>query len=364
MPDEAHPPHETGQDDQDRPAEASWQEELAALLADTEAARTPEAEAAVLERVGGLSADLRAFLLERMAEQETPEAAAFLAAVAGHATMPEEARSQAQGALASLAEKGISPAPTGIESFYTGWVQRGRERGEPIMILGWRLADGRLEALVFLLDWHGDGLKDFYRTREIDDREWRELLEHNGQKGAPLVEISLAEGRALLEEALAEGKRFSRPVPREYRLAQSLVQWRIFDAVALPDPGARRRFVSTDLDAEAVVAAYVRALHHRDYQLAWELLAPEHPRREAQARADGAEALRREHKHAPRRRPEASTRVDQEHSRADEDRIVVVASGEEEVVEPGGRKVRRAISERYTLQRTADGWRIAAVRPT
>jgi hypothetical protein len=340
-------------------AAGPWQDELIALLAELEAARTPDAEADVLTRLAGLDPELQAFLLERMAEQQSPEAAAFLALVAAHAATPSGMRDRAQEALAALARKGIAPPATGEESFYAGWVQVGRERGEQIMILGWRLADGRLEALVFLLDWRGDGLKDFYRTREIDDAEWRELVEHNGQKGAPLTAISLAEGRALLDEALAEGKRFSRPVPREYRLAQGLVRQRVLDAA--PAPETPRPLVTPDLDAEAVVAAYTRALHYRDFALAWELLAPAHPARVSPSRADGVEALRRAHKHTPRRRSEVSTSAEGGQSGAEADRAIVVAEGQEEVVEPSGRRVRRPVRERHALRRTGDGWRIEGI---
>jgi hypothetical protein len=338
---------------------SAWHEELMALLGELEAAHTPEAEASVLTHVTSLDPDLQAFLIERMTEQENPEAAAFLASLAAHPTTSGDVRTRARAGLATLAERGITPAVLGAEAFHTGWVQNGRERGEQILILGWRLPDDQLEALVFLLDWHGDGVKDFYRTRELSEAEWQELVEHNGQKGAPLVEISLAEGRALLEEALAEGKRFSRPVPREYRLAQSLIQRRIFDAAPLP--AAPRQYVSPDLESVAVVEAYVRAMHFRDYLLAWELLAPGQPARGSEVRAEGVEAMRREHKHAARRRPDVSATREVEPGSDDAGQAVVLAEGEEESVEPGGRRVRRAVRERYTLQRTPDGWRIAQV---
>lgn len=348
-----------GPQDSQQASATAWQDELLALLGELEAAHTPEAEASVLTRVTGLDPALQAFLVERMAEQATPEAAAFLAALAAHPTTSGEVRTRARAGLAALGERGIAPPAVGTESFHTGWVQHGRERGEQIMMLAWRLPDDRLEALVFLLDWHGDGVKDFYRTREISETEWLELVEHNGQKGAPLTEISLAEGRALLEEALAEGKRFSRPVPREYRLAQSLIQDRVFDASPLP--AAPRQYVTPELDPAAVVTAYVGALHFRDYLLAWDLLAPGEPLRRSETRAEGGEALRREHKHAPRRRPDIAATVEEQAAPADDARAAVLAEGEEESVESSGRRLRRPVRERYTLRRTGDGWRIAGI---
>ena len=343
---------------------AGWQEELDALLAAIEAAQTPEAahtpeaEAAVLTRVARLDPNLQQFLVDRMAEQESADAAAFLDALASYAETPGATRERAHAALGALAGRGIAVPVAGAESFYAGWVQRGRERGEQIMILGWRLPDGRLEGLVFLLDWRGDGLKDFYRTREISDTEWRELVEHNGRKGAPLTAISLAEGRALLEGALAESQRFSQPVPREYRLAQALIQRRILGATELPV--APRQYVAPDLDPLAVVDAYIRALHYRDYLLVWELLAPEHPTR-ALGRAEGVDALRRQLKRTPRRRPDAQITFEGEPPTAAQERASALAEGEEESIERSGRRVRQPVRERYHLRRTTDGWRIAAI---
>jgi hypothetical protein len=345
---------------------AGWQEELAALLAAIEAAQAPEgshareAEAALLARVAGLDLDLQQFLVARMAKQESAEAAAFLDALASRAETPGVTREQARAALATMAERGIVAPTTQTESFYAGWVQQGRERGEQIMLLGWRLPDGRIEGLVFLLDWRGDGLKDFYRTREISDAEWGELVEHNGRKGAPLTAISLADGRALLEGALAESQRFSRPVPREYRLAQALIQRRILSATGLP--AAPRQYVAPDLNPAAVVGAYIRALHYRDYLLVWELLAPKHSMR-AQERAEGVDALRRQLKHMPRRRPDAQISLEGQSPITAQEHASVLAEGEEESFERSGRRVRQSVRERYHLRHTADGWRITAIDP-
>lgn len=341
------------------PSQAGWQDELVALLAEIEAARTPGAEARVFARIATLDPDLQGFLVEQMAAQESPEAAAFLRTLAAQPEAPAAVRERAETALDGLAGRGILPTAPGTATFHAGWVQQGRERGEQIMLLGWLLPDGRMEALVFLLDWRGDGLKDFYRTREISDTEWRELVEHNGQKDAPLVPIALGEGRALLEEALAEGQRFSRPAPREYKQAQAVVHERVLSAAALPE--THRSYVAPDLAPDAVVAAYVRALHHRDYALAWELLAPDHPAH-AGDRAAAIEALRREWKHAPRRKPEVTATLAAPVAEGDET-ASVVAEGEAESVERTGRRVRSPIHERYDLRRNPNGWRITAIHP-
>src|SRR5262249_23603076 len=149
-----------------------------------------------------------------------------------------------------------------------------RERGEQILLLGWRLSGGEIEAFVFLLDWRGDGLKDFYATRRLTDAEWRQLVEHNTAKGAPLVEVTLAEGRALLEAVLAESRRFSRPLPREYKLTQGTIARRVLEVEEVPSAPRSRSYLAPDLAPEAVISAYAAALHYRDYALAAELLAP------------------------------------------------------------------------------------------
>jgi hypothetical protein len=344
---------------------ANWQERFAALLAEIEAAQTPEAEAHVMAAVATLDPALQQFLIAQMEEQRTPEAATFLDALAAHPETPAAGRAEARAALARLGEQGVATASTVAEAFHTGWVQLGRERGEQIMMLAWRLRGAQLEALVFLLDWHGDGIKDFYRTRDLSEAEWAELVAHNGAKGVPLAEITLVEARALLLAALAEGKRFSRPVPREYRLAQALIQRRVLEATDAKPPA--RDYLTPDLDPVAVVAAYVDALHYRDYLLAWALLAPEHPARTCATPAAGADALRQARKHSPRRRPEvnatlASATKGTASAKAS-GTASVIAAGEDERVEPNGRKVRAPVRERYALRAGPEGWRIAAIEP-
>jgi hypothetical protein len=297
--------------------------------------------------------DLLAFLVDQLAGQETPQAAAALEILAANAAAPEAVRSRARAAVDELADKGITAPPPGEERFYAGWVQRGRERGEQILILGWRMPSGTLEALVFLLDWRGDGLKDFYATRGMIDAEWRELVSHNAQKGAPLVEVSLAEGRALLDAALAESRRFSRPLPREYKRENGLIARRVIQAI---EPSADpRSFITPDLSPEEVVSAYVAALHYRDYTLAAELLAPEHPQRAGRAVSETASSLRDALKHAPRRRMEVQT---QRLSGDDDGMARINADGSEVRVEPSGRRVESPTYERYTLRQLSQTWRI------
>ncbi|MGZ3637437.1 MAG: hypothetical protein ACXVCX_06310 [Ktedonobacterales bacterium] len=352
----------------------SWIEQLDTLLSllgdDTNAGD----EAEFLRRLTTLDSDLLAFLVERIAEEDSPQAATVLEVVAAQPETPESVRERARAARDALAERGITPTPPGEERFFSGWVQRGRDRGEQILILGWRMPDGAVEALVFLLDWRGDGLKDFYRTRDMQEAEWRELLEHNGGKGAPLTEITLAQGRALLEAALAESKRFSRPTPREYKLESRLIERRVLESggALAPDDelAAQEALIAPDHSPDEVVKAYVAALHHRDYALAILLLAAEHPLRAGQSRDAALAALRTQLKHAPRREEDVrvTSRSDGKEppagqTDAEADEAIVEAHGAEVAVERTGRRVRSEVHERYVLRRSANGWRILSSTP-
>ena len=241
-----------------------------------------------------------------------------------------------------------------------GGFRKGGNAASKSTILGWRLPNADLEALVFLIDWRGDAVKDFYRTRSMGDAEWDTLVEHNGGKGAPLTEITLAEGRALLRAALAEAQRYSRPMPREYKLAQSLIQRRILDAPAAMRWALRGISLALIYHRRRSSARMSRRSRTRDYALAWELLAPDHPRRLGVDLAAGVDALRRELKPAPRPRAEVTTAVDSDVVQGAAE-ATVRADGAEEATERGGRRVRQPVRERYTLHRETDGWRIANI---
>jgi hypothetical protein len=263
--------------------------------------------------------------------------------------------------LDGLRNRSIAAPSPDEEHFYAGWVQQGRERGEQILMLCWRLPEERFEALVFLLDWRGDGLKDCYRTRDMTGDEWRQLVEHNGAKGAPLVALALGEGSALLEQALAESRRFGRPLPREYRLESGLIQRRVLDAQERMTEA--RSFITPEITPEEVVRAHIAALHFRDYALAAHLFAPEHPLRSGRSVDATVAGLRVQLKHAPRREAEVSVQVPT--IPLDEAaEVTVEAQGGEVLVERSGRRIRHAVHDRYTVGMTPDGWRIIAIVST
>jgi hypothetical protein len=342
-----------------------WHEQLDTLLMLLQDEPGVEDEGRLADQLAGLDHDLVAFVIERVREQETPEAAAFLELLAGQTGLPDALRAQARAALATLVAQGVKTAapPVGTERFLAGYVQRCREQGEQILLLGWRLPGGDIEALIFLLDWRGDGLKDFYATRHLADAEWLQLIEHNSAKGAPLVEVTLAEGRALLEGALAESRRYSRPLPREYKLTQGTIARRVLEAEGTPT--AARSYLTPDLAAGTVVSTYVAALHFRDYPLAAELLAAEHPLRAGRSLEETADALRVEQKALPRRAEEVQvTPATEQVSDPPDGRSVLDAFGALVAVERTGKRVRTAIRERYMLTRHGDRWAILAIERT
>ena len=311
----------------------------------------------VIARLTTLDPDLLAFLVAQFAEQESPQAAHVLEALTLRPDTPEPVREQAAAGLRMLAERGISPSTPDVERFVSGWIQQGRERGEQILMLCWRLAQGEYEAFVFLLDWRGDGLKDFYRTRRMKEEEWLQLVEHNRDKGVTLVEIRLGQALALLEASLAESRRFSRSLPRDYKLESSIIERRINQA-SEPTPELST-YISPSLTPDAVVSAYISALHYRDYLLVAMLLDQRHPLRGGHTIEETAEELRLQFKHAPRRERDAQVTIYSGAER-DSDEAIVEAVGARIVVEKTGRRVRQPVSERYILRRD-DSWRVVSV---
>lgn len=342
-----------------------WLQQLDDILSSLETEPEAEHDARLLQRVAALDPDLLAFLVEQLAAQESPQAAALFDRLATQPDVPPAARERAAEALAAFAEQGIRPPTPGEETFHAGYVQQGRERGEQVLALSWRLPDGSLEAMVFLLDWRGDGLKDYYRTRSMSDAEWRELVAHNSTDEAPMVDVRLPEAKALVEAAIAEGRRFSRPLPREYRLDTAQIDRRLLHAVAAPTPESLRSFVTPTLTPEEVVRAYVAALHYRDYTLAALLLAPEHRLRTERTPAEAAEALRLELKHAPRRDRDVETRLlsPEPEGLAEASQAEVEATGAETIVERSGKRKRQPVRELYRLgklSQLSQTWKIVA----
>src|SRR5262249_51760097 len=192
---------------------------------------------------------------------------------------------------------------------------------------------------------------------------WRQLVEHKAAKGALLVEVTLGECHTLLEAVLAESQRFSRPLPREYKLTQRTIARRVLEAEGAPSAprSCSRSYLAPDLTPEAVVSAYAAALHYRDYALAAELLASGHPLRAGRSLEETTNALGAEQKPAPRREEEVQVTPVVEKTGEPDGRRRLEAVGGQVAVERTGKRVRSAVRERYTLTRDGDRWAILAI---
>lgn len=336
-----------------------WLQQLDDIL--TASTGDAEADEALVARVLELDPDFLQFLIDRVSEQETSQSAGFLAALVAQSAAPEAIREHARIALDTLEQQGIHPPISGEEQFYAGYVTESRERGEQIMLLGWQMPDSTIEALVFLLDWRTDGVRDFYRTRSMTLTEWQQLLAHNSEKGGSLVTISPAEARTLIEQAHEVRKRFSRPEPREYRLERQVIERRLFDGiVARP---MTRTFLPVALSAEEIVRAYTNALHHRDYTLLAMLLAEDNVLRNGHELNETIANLQAQMKHQPRREEEAVivTEADSPDGH-DSARTRFTVEGRAISVEKGGKRRAVPVRESVTLVLEPDGWRILSVQ--
>lgn len=335
---------------------SQWLSELDEALARVDQDAGGEQDREVIAHLTSLDPDLLAFLVAHFAEQDSPQAAETLEALSLHPETPATVREQASAGLRAMEERGVTACAPGTERFIAGWVQQGRERGEQILMLCWRVPAGDYEAMVFLLDWRGDGLKDYYRTRRMREAEWLQLVEHNRGKGVSLVEVGVEQARALLSASLAEGRRFSRPLPRDYKIDATVIERRLDPSH--PSSATLPSYIAPTLSPEEVVGAYISALHHRDYLLAALLLDVAHPLRAERSIEETAEELRAQYKRAPRREPTATvSRLETPDERSD--RAVVEAEGAQVIVEKTGRRLRQSVHERYTLAYQGT-WRVVS----
>ena len=173
------------------------------------------------------------------------------------------------------------------------------------------------------------------------------MIDHNAEKGAPLAEISLAEARALLDASLAESRRFSRPLPREYKISPGLVDRRVLRADLRP---STRRAPSSPPTSRPNTSSPPTSprCSYRDYTLAIELLAERPPIARRSLDAEAADALRVELKHAPRR--EEAVEIASAHVPQGGEDARLLATGAEVAVQTSGKRVRSEVRERYTLR--------------
>ena len=156
----------------------AWIQQLDGVLSNITSSAADEVPLSLGEQLSSLDPQLLRMVVESAYTTSSPEAAALLVLIASQTgidqTIRETARSYANELLHTGAEESI-PAE---DEFVAASIQQSRHEGEQILLTCWRIPDGRLEACVFLLNWRGDGLKDYYRTRGLAEPEWQQLREH------------------------------------------------------------------------------------------------------------------------------------------------------------------------------------------
>ena len=338
-----------------------WIQQLDGVLTNLTSTAPDAVSQSLGEQLSSLDPQLLGMVVENAYTTASPEAAALLELIASQSGIERTVRETARKYATELSHAAAAQSLSTDDQFVAASVQESRHDGEQILLTCWRVPDGRFEACVFLLNWRGDGLKDYYRTRGLSEPEWLQLREHTEKKGPALRDVTPAECKALLLAAQAESQRFSRPSPREYKVDKSLIARRILrDDVPSDDSHVH---TPVDLPAADVVRAYIAALHHRDYSLAGELLAQTHPMRAGKSLAEATDQLRQTLRHSPRREPatllETLTTDLSNHVTA----IRVRAESAETVIQPGGRKVTAPVRETFVLVHEDLGFRIESITP-
>lgn len=200
---------------------------------------------------------------------------------------------------------GETHAPLLVEAHAT----RSRDEGDMVLILAWQEgADpGIVRGAVLGLDFWRNGIEavrmhpPMRRQRFLEEtvRDLRAQTEHD------IVTVTWAQARRLLLEALEVNAWLGVELDAEYRRHQALFAARLLDvpdndeareAVAAEDARAAREGDQpyiVGLEPDEVIADWLGAWTFRDYGLAYDLLAADHPLRRAATR-DEFIAVRRQ----------------------------------------------------------------------
>ncbi|MFQ6015371.1 MAG: tetratricopeptide repeat protein [Anaerolineae bacterium] len=317
-----------------------------------------EIEAVIGSTFGNLDEETLLMLIERL-EARGDAGAADLLMVLSAVSGSKVGRKAARRALQKLKLHGIQPqlkpaAQLGSDRFYKGYVGLMREQGEVPLILGWQRPDGKIQALVFLIDYWGRGLKEFFPTHNLTKREFRRDLVGRQEKNIPMVEVSLAEGKRLVEEALLYNDWFDEPLPDQFNEYRFLVESKVLEArVQLPPQ--RRSFINSETTPSDLVHYF---LEMPDFGLRYELLAASHPlRREKSWREYVEEQLAWADQAQPR-----TVSVDVLVADQEGDQATVTARWVQDVI-IGGQPTRQDDLLRFDFVHEEDGWRIATYGP-
>jgi tetratricopeptide (TPR) repeat protein len=159
--------------------------------------------------------------------------------------------------------------------FWKGVVTEMREQGEIQLVLCWEqgVDYNEARALVFLLDFWEEGVKDFF-TRTGTKRRIDSEMTEMAAKSADIktADSTLAEGRRLIEEALSVNKWRGTTPHKDYRHNLPIINQLVWQASDVGEDRGRT-FISPDLDAEEVAANFAGGWALGDFGLAYDLLA-------------------------------------------------------------------------------------------
>jgi tetratricopeptide (TPR) repeat protein len=230
--------------------------------------------------------------LKALSKENTAPAADLLAAI--NALSPDkEARKEARRSLIRLEASKIYPQWTppiahtpavqvnlpNPPRFWKGRVTQTREEGEIQLCLCWEQGYdyGEARALLFLLDFWHDGVKDFI-IETGGKRRVNEYIQdmQNKLPGVPFVDCTLAEGKRLIEEALSVNAWRNAAPHQDYRNNLSTVNNLILRADTT-DNDSGLSFINPELEVQEVVVNFLGAWSLGDYGLAYDLLTPNSP---------------------------------------------------------------------------------------
>lgn len=314
-----------------------------------------EIEVVIGSTFGTLDEEMLDMLVKRLEGRADAGAADLLSVLAAVSSSPK-GRKAARRALQKLKLRGIQPqlkpaARLGEDKFYKGYVGLTREQGEVPLILGWQRPDGSIQALVFLLDYWGRGIKEAFPTHNLSRREFHRELVGSHEKEVPMAEISLAEGKRLVEEGLLYNEWFDEPLPEDFQEYRYMVESKVLEAQVSPPP-VRRAFVNPKLTPADLVRYF---LQMPDFGLRYDLLAATHPlRREKSWRQYVEEQM----EWCDQARPRILS-VDVLGTEEAAEKATVTARWLQEV-QVEGRLTQQEDILHFDLVREEDGWRIAS----
>jgi len=263
-----------------------------------------QAEAAVLQITSATEGTQMALLKELSKAQDT-DAADVLLAINTFSPI-KDIRKESRRSLIRLEATKVYPhwsPPAAAQTpaitnnpprFWKGVVTQMREQGEVELVLCWEQGVDYSEAraLIFLLDFWHDGVKDFFTEvsgkRHIDSHIAELRTKYEDIK---TTDCTLAEGRRLIEEALSVNKWRGTTPHKDYRYHLPTINNLVFNA---PDPGEDRgrTFINPELEPEDVVGNFVGAWSLGDYGLAYDLLTNNSEFREGLSRDEWVERRR------------------------------------------------------------------------